>query len=73
MDLATASDLELNGTLGSTVGVPLALTNRGETTARGLVLYLYGFNGLTPGKRYENCEYTDLDLDNSAFACTTRR
>ncbi|CCH18544.1 hypothetical protein [Micromonospora lupini] len=70
VDLATASDLELNGTLGSTVGVPLSVTNRGATTARGLVLYLYGFNGMTPGKRYKNCEYTDLDLDNSAFACT---
>ncbi|MFG1885058.1 hypothetical protein [Micromonospora sp. NPDC049102] len=70
VDLATASDVDLEGTLGSTVGLPLTVTNRGATTARGLVLYLYGFNGLTPAKRYKNCEYVDLDQDNSPFACT---
>ncbi|MFG3556766.1 cell wall anchor protein [Micromonospora sp. NPDC047557] len=70
VDLATAPDVDLNGTLGSTVTLPLSVTNRGATTAHGLVLYLYGFNGLTPAKRYENCEYVDLDQDNSPFACT---
>jgi hypothetical protein len=70
VDLATASDVDLAGALGSTVRLPLTVTNRGATTAHGLVLYLSGFNGMTPAKRYKNCEYVDPAVDNSAFACT---
>ncbi|MFD1084320.1 COG1361 family protein [Micromonospora andamanensis] len=70
VDLAAEPELTLESSLGGRVEVPLTVLNRGTTTARGLVLYLSGSYGFTPSKRYENCEYSDLDLDDSSFACT---
>ncbi|GIJ20816.1 cell wall anchor protein [Micromonospora lutea] len=70
VDLATERTMTLDSSLGARVDVPLTVLNRGTKTAHGMVLYLSGSYGFTPSKRYENCEYSDLDLDSSAFACT---
>ncbi|MEV2237486.1 cell wall anchor protein [Micromonospora sp. NPDC049891] len=70
VDLAAEPKLALDSSLGGRVEVPLTVLNRGPKTARGLVLYLSGSYGFTPSKRYANCEYSDLDLDDSSFACT---
>ncbi|MDI5943330.1 cell wall anchor protein, partial [Micromonospora sp. DH15] len=70
VDLVADRQLPLDGRPGARVDVPLAVTNRGTTTARGAVLYLSGSYGFTPGKRYSNCEYVDPTLDDSSFACT---
>ncbi|MGC5051645.1 cell wall anchor protein [Micromonospora sp. DT48] len=70
VDLATERTLTLDSPLGARVDVPLTVRNRGTTTAHGLVLYLSGSYGYTPSKRYENCEYSEPDLDSSSFACT---
>nr|QLK00133.1 cell wall anchor protein [Micromonospora carbonacea] len=70
VDLAAERQLPLDGKPGARVDVPLTVTNRGTKTVHGLVLYLSGSYGFTPSKRYENCEYTDLALDDSSFACT---
>ncbi|NGM15969.1 cell wall anchor protein [Verrucosispora sioxanthis] len=70
VDLATERTLTLDSSLGGRVDVPLTVRNRGTKTAHGMVLYLSGSYGFTPSKRYENCEYSDPDLDSSTFACT---
>ncbi|MFI1196289.1 LPXTG cell wall anchor domain-containing protein [Micromonospora sp. NPDC020750] len=70
VDLATERELPLDGKLGERVDVPLTVANRGTKTVRGMVLYLSGSFGFTPSKRYKNCKYSSLILDDSNFACT---
>ncbi|WP_406080877.1 LPXTG cell wall anchor domain-containing protein [Micromonospora sp. NBC_00858] len=70
VDLATESELSLDGTLGSSVTVPLRVANAGTKTVNGAVLYVFGSYGFTPSKRYENCEYSDSVTEMSGFACT---
>ncbi|QOC91529.1 LPXTG cell wall anchor domain-containing protein [Micromonospora craniellae] len=71
VDLVSANgrDLRLDSSLGARVDVPLAVSNRGTTTAHGLRLYVSGSLGFTPSKRYKNCEYEDPSLDDSTFVC----
>ncbi|MEV5764994.1 LPXTG cell wall anchor domain-containing protein [Micromonospora sp. NPDC052213] len=70
VDLAAEESLELKGAPGATLKAPLKVENRGETTTRGAVLFVFGSYGLNPSKRYENCEYTNDEFDSYAFACT---
>ncbi|WP_431729432.1 LPXTG cell wall anchor domain-containing protein [Verrucosispora sp. TAA-831] len=72
VDLVSANgrDLRLDSSLGARVGVPLAVSNRGTTTAHGLRLHVHGSLGFTPSKRYRNCEYEDPAQDSSQFVCT---
>ncbi|MFF0721625.1 LPXTG cell wall anchor domain-containing protein [Micromonospora sp. NPDC003816] len=72
VDLVSANgrDLRLDSSLGARVDVPLAVSNRGTTTAHGLRLYVSGSLGFTPSKRYRNCEYGDPARDDSVFVCT---
>ncbi len=70
VDLAAEEMLELTGTPGATVKAPLQVQNRGEKAARGAVLLFQGSYGLTPTKRYENCEYWPVEFSYHQFACT---
>ncbi|MEU4771230.1 LPXTG cell wall anchor domain-containing protein [Micromonospora sp. NPDC023644] len=70
VDLAAAESLDLSGAPGATLKAPLKVENRGETATRGAVLFVFGAYGLSPAKKYENCEYTTGEFDAYAFACT---
>ncbi|MEU8295992.1 LPXTG cell wall anchor domain-containing protein [Micromonospora sp. NPDC048909] len=70
VDFAAEGFTQLGGAPGATVSAPLTVQNVGEKTARGSVLFFFGSDGFTPSKRYENCEYTNDDYDENAFACT---
>ncbi|QGN46020.1 LPXTG cell wall anchor domain-containing protein [Micromonospora sp. WMMC415] len=70
VDLAASESLALKGAPGTTVKAPLQVENRGQKAANGAVLLVFGSYGLTPSKRYENCEYTSGEFDFHAFACT---
>ncbi|SIR82066.1 LPXTG cell wall anchor domain-containing protein [Micromonospora avicenniae] len=76
VDLVSEPGLGLSGRPGDTVKAPLSVGNQSEQTASGLVLLVYGNYGLTPSKRYENCEYGNTGPNRympNLFACSFDR
>ncbi|MDT0533209.1 LPXTG cell wall anchor domain-containing protein [Micromonospora sp. DSM 115977] len=70
VDLAAAYSLKLTGAPGGTLKAPLTLENRGETAARGAVLFVSAGYGLRPSQRYENCRYASGAFGANPFVCT---